>query len=335
MEIISKFNWLDYITCIVFLFYALEGFNTGFIRAGIDFISFILSFILALKFYSFIGNILFTEFYFPHAFANGVGFFITAIFFVFLFNMLLSRFLRSFVDSITIENSWIERVNFLQFINKIFGIIPGVISASILLSFLFTTIVAFPLSPFVKQAVSTSIIGNFLVGKTQGLEQSVNTIFGGSINETLSFFTIEPKSNETINLKFTIDNAKTDDTAKSQMLILVNKERIARGLAPLIIDDSLSNLAYSHGADMFKRGYFSHNTPESYSPFDRMAKANIIYSIAGENLALAPNVDLAMQGLMNSPGHRDNILSPAFHKIGIGVLDGGIHGEMFVQEFTD
>jgi len=44
---------------------------------------------------------------------------------------------------------------------------------------------------------------------------------------------------------------------------------------------------------------------------------------------------LAMQGLMNSPGHRANILSPSFHKVGIGVLDAGIYGEMFVQEFTD
>jgi len=42
-----------------------------------------------------------------------------------------------------------------------------------------------------------------------------------------------------------------------------------------------------------------------------------------------------MQGLMNSPGHRANILNPNFHKIGIGVIDGGIYGKMYTQEFTN
>ncbi len=86
---------------------------------------------------------------------------------------------------------------------------------------------------------------------------------------------------------------------------------------------------------MLARGYFSHYTPEGLSPFDRMAKANIAFIAAGENLAFAPNVTLAMQGLMQSPGHRANILSKDFGRVGIGVLDAGIYGEMFVQEFKD
>ena len=54
-----------------------------------------------------------------------------------------------------------------------------------------------------------------------------------------------------------------------------------------------------------------------------------------ENLALAPNVDIAHKGLMNSPGHRANILSPSFGRVGIGVIDGGGYGKMFAQEFAD
>ena len=83
------------------------------------------------------------------------------------------------------------------------------------------------------------------------------------------------------------------------------------------------------------QGYFSHYNPEGESPFDRMEKAEINYLAAGENLALAPTVTLSHQGLMNSPGHKANILSPDYGKIGIGVIDGGIYGKMFVQEFTD
>jgi uncharacterized protein YkwD len=86
---------------------------------------------------------------------------------------------------------------------------------------------------------------------------------------------------------------------------------------------------------MLQGGFFSHYDKEGRSPFDRMDDARIAYLSAGENLALAPNTDLAMQGLMNSPGHRANILSKNFGHVGIGVMDGGIYGKMFVQEFTN
>ena len=52
-------------------------------------------------------------------------------------------------------------------------------------------------------------------------------------------------------------------------------------------------------------------------------------------MALAPNVDRAHTGLMNSEGHKRNILDPAFGKIGIGVVDGGVYGKMFTQVFTE
>jgi len=97
----------------------------------------------------------------------------------------------------------------------------------------------------------------------------------------------------------------------------------------------LQPVGRAHAADMLKRGYFSHYTPEGLSPFDRMEQAGITYLYAGENLAFSPNVTLAMQGLMNSPGHRENILSEHFGRVGIGVLDAGVYGEMFVQEFRD
>ena len=51
--------------------------------------------------------------------------------------------------------------------------------------------------------------------------------------------------------------------------------------------------------------------------------------------ALAPTVVIAHEGLMNSPGHRANILNPRFRRVGIGVADGGMHGKMFTQNFAD
>jgi uncharacterized protein YkwD len=66
-----------------------------------------------------------------------------------------------------------------------------------------------------------------------------------------------------------------------------------------------------------------------------MDKANIKYMLAGENLALAPDVEIAHNGLMNSPGHRANILNSDYGKVGIGCMDGGMYGKMFSQEFTN
>jgi len=86
---------------------------------------------------------------------------------------------------------------------------------------------------------------------------------------------------------------------------------------------------------MFARGYFAHDTPEGRSPFDRMKEARVQFLTAGENLALAPTLSIAHQGLMNSPGHRANILRPQFGRVGIGIMDGGMRGLMVSQEFRN
>jgi uncharacterized protein YkwD len=66
-----------------------------------------------------------------------------------------------------------------------------------------------------------------------------------------------------------------------------------------------------------------------------MKAHNINYIAAGENLALAQTVEIAHMGLMNSPGHRANILNPKFGRIGIGIMDGGIYGIMVTQNFRN
>jgi uncharacterized protein YkwD len=66
-----------------------------------------------------------------------------------------------------------------------------------------------------------------------------------------------------------------------------------------------------------------------------MRAANVRFLTAGENLALAPTLSVAHTGLMNSPGHRANILRREFGRVGIGVMDGGMRGLMVSQEFRN
>jgi uncharacterized protein YkwD len=119
------------------------------------------------------------------------------------------------------------------------------------------------------------------------------------------------------------------------MLNLINSARKEAGLKELVMDEKLQTQARDYGREMFAEGFFSHNDLDGKTPFDRMAKAGIIYKVAGENLAIAENVTEANKGLMASPTHRENILTKEFGKVGIGVVDGGKYGKIFVQEFTD
>jgi uncharacterized protein YkwD len=119
------------------------------------------------------------------------------------------------------------------------------------------------------------------------------------------------------------------------MLEMVNAERAKKRLKPLAADPQLAEVARAHSRDMFARGYFSHVTPEGKDPFDRMRADDVRFLAAGENLALAPTLPGAYQLLMNSPGHRANMLRPQFGRLGIGVLDGGARGLMITQDFRN
>ena len=315
-------NWIDYSILAVLAFYAYGGYASGFIRAISDLISFVLSFLIGLRFYGLVAGILISKFSIAQGFSNAIGFFIVTLFAEIIIGILIRNFL--FLDQPILKSR-----------NKIFGIFLGILSGAILISFMLILIVTLPIAAPVKRSVSSSRIGNFLLSNAQGWEKSINNVFGGAISETINFLTVEPKGNEIVQLNYKTKDVLPDSIAEQYMFKLINKERNAKGLQEIVFDDQLRDVGRKHCKNMFERGYFSHYAPEGFSPFDRMEEAGILYNFAGENLALSPNADIAMQGLMNSLGHRANILSVNFGRIGIGIIDGGIYGKMFCQEFTD
>jgi uncharacterized protein YkwD len=324
-----SFNWLDYLILIVLFFHAYEGYFSGFIYAVLDLTNFILSFLIGLRFYGFIAEILIHEFSLSQGFSNAIGFFVIT----FTVEIIIGILIRNFISFKPLACRRSGPI--LKRFNKISGILPGILSGAILTAFILVLIIAMPVSAPIKRSVSSSKIGSFLLSNTQGWEKHINNIFGGAINETINFLTVEPKSDSIVSLNFKIKDVLPDSTAEQYMFKLVNKERSSEGLKELVFDTQLQSVGRKHCQDMFQRGYFSHYSPEGFSPFDRMDEAGILYNAAGENLALSPNTDIAMQGLMNSPGHRANILSANFGRIGIGIIDGGIYGEIFCQEFMD
>lgn len=121
---------------------------------------------------------------------------------------------------------------------------------------------------------------------------------------------------------------------EQQMLNLVNGERAKAGLSALKADLTLTKLARLKSQDMINRNYFSHQSPTYGSPFDMMKTYGVTYNTAGENLAGNSTVSAAHTALMNSAGHRANILKSSFTHVGIGIVKGGQYGMMFTQMFV-
>ena len=317
-------NWVDLLILAFLFFYAWEGFERGFLILLGEMGSFVVAFIVALRFYPQAAIFLETNFSISLEFAKALGFILTAV----GVEMVLGIFLGVIYKRL--PPSW-----FTLRWNKILGVIPAVVDGLILVGFLATALVSLPVSGAVKHAILTSRIASTLVSQARGFERTLDDAFGGVIQQTLSFLTVNPQSQEKIDLHFTTNQTTVDAAGENEMLNLVNGERMKRGIASLVADEKLRAVARAHSQDMFVRGYFSHIDPDGNDPFARMRAAGISFEEAGENIAYAPSVSIAHEGLMNSPEHKANILNPDFHKVGIGIIDGGVYGIMVTQDFTN
>lgn len=139
---------------------------------------------------------------------------------------------------------------------------------------------------------------------------------------------------ETKTVYISAEESSFDDWCR-QVLSLTNAEREKEGLSPLKWDGSLAALATAHCSDMIENNYFSHNSLDGRTPFDRMKDAGISYWTAGENIAAGQHSPQAVvEEWMNSEGHRKNILNEEFEYLGVGVVKGGQYGIYWVQEFA-
>ncbi|MFC3199023.1 CvpA family protein [Parapedobacter deserti] len=219
-------------------------------------------------------------------------------------------------------------------LNKLFGAVPGAIAGILYAAIAAALLLLLPISESLTANTRESKLAHHLSMVLERVERPFAPALE-TVNRSINKMTIPPESSERISLPFSVANPKPRPDLESEMLRLVNKERAKANLPPLKPDEELTPVARQHSADMFSRSYFSHISPEGETPFDRIRQANIRFLTAGENLAIAQTLHLAHEGLMNSPGHRANILRPAFSSVGIGILDGGIYGLMVTQKFRN
>ena len=131
----------------------------------------------------------------------------------------------------------------------------------------------------------------------------------------------------------TPDTDVSSQTAyENRVLELVNEERAKQGLKALEMDESVRNVARLKSEDMRKNNYFDHTSPTYGSPFDMLKQFGISYSSAGENIAQGYRTpEEVVEGWMNSPGHRANILNESFTHLGVGYDSNGHYWtQMFI-----
>jgi hypothetical protein len=127
----------------------------------------------------------------------------------------------------------------------------------------------------------------------------------------------------------------TPAEAEARMLVRVNRDRRRHGLAALELDPAVSAVARAHSAEMQQAGVVAHVSPTTGEAQDRIRAAGLRTPLVLENVARAYGVVEAQEGLMNSPGHRANLLSPLATRIGIGIAFGEVvsgRQEMFVTQ---
>ncbi len=127
-------------------------------------------------------------------------------------------------------------------------------------------------------------------------------------------------------------------TLEYSLYRMLNKERKRNGLWPLFYQYDLRKVARKHSYDMADKDYFAHESLDRKSPKDRFELGNVSEVVSGENLAKVRGhsnpVKTSHIGLMNSKGHRENILSKSYNCVGIGCAVSDNKTYYFTQNFS-
>lgn len=100
---------------------------------------------------------------------------------------------------------------------------------------------------------------------------------------------------------------------------LLNSDRKAYGRAALALDPELCRLARLKSEDMRDNNYFAHESPTYGRVADMLRQFGYAFNGAGENIAHHATVEKSEAAFLSSTGHRQNILSTAWTKVGVGV----------------
>jgi uncharacterized protein YkwD len=333
LDQLNQFNWLDWLIVALLIASTVEGTRRGLLLGSLDLLGAAVGIVVAMLVERPLGNQVSARVpALPTALVHLGAFLVVLV----LVQMAIGGTLGRLVVALS---NGIARSP-LGCVDRLLGVLPGLARGLIFATLSLLPFALVPLLPQVSDGIEQSSLGGRLVASALQLMPPVEARLGQDLQGGLPGLVVAPPEAESettrpLPVGPPVGNLVADPAAEQRMLDLVNAERANVGLKPLVADDRLRDVARQHSLEMFQGDYFSHTSPTAGSPFDRMHAAGITFVVAGENLAYAPNVDVAHRGLMNSPGHRANILRPEFGRVGIGVIRSPAQGSMFTQDFSN
>jgi len=122
--------------------------------------------------------------------------------------------------------------------------------------------------------------------------------------------------------------------SEQQMVDEINQARVVAGVAPVMVDLRLVTAARIKAEDLYLNNYFSHVSPNFGYTASLLPGLGLIVNYWSENVAGNLSVDAADAALMESIGHRVNILDPNVNYVGVAALEGISPYNLYVQEFA-
>lgn len=169
----------------------------------------------------------------------------------------------------------------------------------------------------INTKTQTAIINNESLANCVELKESRSYITLRVLAEAFGYH-VEWK-NKTVYISTSPTPSPSQTNFENQVLTLINTERSKQGLPALVMDENLRSAARLKSSDMRQNNYFSHTSPTYGSPFDMLKHLGISYQAAAENIAQGYSTPQSVvEGWMNSPGHRANILNRTYTHIGVG-----------------
>ena len=168
--------------------------------------------------------------------------------------------------------------------------------------------------------------------KTPVEEKEVPVVPVKEAPEVVAPAPVETEKAPVVNEQVTEEKEEVQVSSEMQEVVnLTNNERAKAGLQALQIDTKLTQSAQAKSQDMKDKNYFSHTSPTYGSPFDQMKSFGVSYKSAAENIAMGQRTAAeVVDGWMNSPGHKANIMNASYTHIGVGLSDSGYY---WTQQF--
>ena len=320
-------NTVDVVLVLVLVLYALDGIRRGFIAGALGLVGIVATVAVALRGYRPAAAFIAARWPMVPALAASLGGFLAVLVLALIVFAIISRLVLLALRPFRLL------LGPLVPIEHALGVIPGLIQGMLVSALILTPLSVFPIAPPVAEAIDHSTLARLVTQRTAALLPRLESFAGEVASEDMRSRSHIVEADAEIHIPPQAE-LRPDPQAEAEMLVLLNAERIKAGRSSLVADERLRQVARQHSEEMFRLGYFSHESPKLGSPLDRITAAGIFVLGSGENLAYAPTVETAHQGLMASPGHRANILEPEFRRIGIGVISAGFYGRMFTQNFA-